>query len=177
MIYTVGHSTRPLGELVGLLEASGVKALADVRLIPRSKRHPQYDIRTLPEELAPSGIAYLHFPDLGGRRRPRPDSPNGGWKSDSFRGYADHMETPQFRRALDALLSFNADKGPAAVLCAESVPWRCHRSLLSDALTARGVEVFHVISGKTAQKHKLTPFAKLDRERVLYPPEQAEFKF
>jgi uncharacterized protein (DUF488 family) len=167
-IFTIGHSTRPIEEFVELLRANGVAQLIDVRSVPRSRMNPQYNRDTLPNSLAPAGIDYLHMPELGGLRHPRPDSPNGAWRNDSFRGYADYMQTPEFAAAVEKLIELGQDK-QTAIMCAEAVPWRCHRSLVSDALKARGVEVEDIISGRGRQPHKFTPFARVEGTRVWYP--------
>lgn len=170
-IYTIGHSTRTLAELVGLLRDHGVTRLADIRRFPGSRRHPHFSRESLEQTLPRrTEIAYEHFEDLGGRRRPMKNSPNGAWESDQFRGYADHMDTPAFRAAVDHLL---ASDSPTAVMCAEAVPWRCHRNLLSDDLVRRGIEVLHIIGPGPAQPHVLNEMAKIDGDRVIYPPPQA----
>jgi uncharacterized protein (DUF488 family) len=141
-IYTIGHSTRSLDELVALLRHHGVTRLADVRRFPGSRRHPHFSKESLERTLPEHGIAYVHLEDLGGRRRPLKNSPNLFWESEQFRGYADHMDTKEFRAAIDRLLD---DDRPTAVMCAEAVPWRCHRNLLSDDLVRRGIEVLHIV--------------------------------
>ena len=166
-IYTIGHSTRTLDELVALLREHGVTRLADVRRYPGSRRHPQFSREALEASL--TGIDYIHCEALGGRRKPLPDSRNGAWKNDQFRGYADHMGTPEFQGALDQLLQ--GDR-PTAVMCAEAVPWRCHRNLLADELVRRGLEVIHITAPQKAHPHKLSEMARLERDRVVYPPEQ-----
>lgn len=158
-IFTIGHSTRALEDFVGLLKREGVTHLADVRAFPFSKRHPHFNGEQLAPALAADGIAYTHFPSLGGRRSPRKDSRNTAWINSGFRGYADYMETDAFRSALDSLIS-TASADPTAIMCAEAVPWRCHRSLISDALTARGVEVLHILDD-ALKPHKLTSFARI----------------
>jgi uncharacterized protein (DUF488 family) len=173
-VFTIGHSTRPLDELVSLLSAHGVALLADVRTIPRSRRNPQFDIKALSVELPRHGVRYVHLQRLGGLRRPlKEGSPNGAWRNDSFRGYADHMLTDEFRSGLEELLVL-AEQETACVMCAEAVPWRCHRSLLADALVARGVEVRHIVSATHADPHRPPPFAHFDGTRVTYPPTQLE---
>ena len=167
-VLTIGHSTRPIDEFLELLRAHSVELLADIRSVPRSRRHPQFNTDALAAVLGTAGIEYLHLPGLGGLRKPLPDSPNGGWKNESFRGYADYMQTPQFRESLDRLLHLASEQG-VAIMCAESVPWRCHRSLVADALTARGVEVEHIMSATKRQSHRVTPFARIDGEQVTYP--------
>jgi len=168
MIYTVGHSTRPSEVFVGLLTAHGIQTLVDVRSIPRSRHNPQYNGDALAATLAEHAIAYVHAPDLGGLRKPRPDSINLGWRNTSFRGYADYMQTPAFQSAIDALIA-RSEVERTAIMCAEAVPWRCHRSLVADALTARGIEAREIVSETKATPHKLTSFAKVDQWEVTYP--------
>lgn len=168
MIRTVGHSTRSLSTLVELLRDSEISALVDVRTIPRSRRHPQFNRETLPAGLAPAGIAYAHMPGLGGLRRARPDSTNTGWRNASFRGYADYMQTSEFEENLVALIE-RARAERVAIMCAEAVPWRCHRSLIADALTVRGVIVEHIVGLGRRQPHRMTSFAQVDGTRVTYP--------
>jgi uncharacterized protein (DUF488 family) len=140
-----------------------------VRTIPRSRHNPQFNRETLPAVLAQAGIGYAHLPELGGRRRPRPDSPNAGWRNDSFRGFADYMQTPEFAEGLRRLVDMAGDGG-LAVMCAEAVPWRCHRSLIADALTLRGVRVQHLIGVDAVRPHILTPWARVDGTTLIYPP-------
>ena len=172
-IFTIGHSTRTFEELVEILRAHGVKAVADVRLIPRSRRYPHFNDEALARELPRHGIAYISFQSLGGRKRPMKDSPNTGWRNDSFRGYADFMQTADFEAALHDLMEAAA-KQPTATMCAEAVPWRCHRSLISDALLVRDWNVLDIYDAKKATPHKLTKFAKVEGTRVTYPPEEPE---
>jgi uncharacterized protein (DUF488 family) len=172
-VLTIGHSTRSLEMLVELLSANRVRLLVDVRTIPRSRRNPQFDRDTLPEALRPYDIAYGHMPGLGGLRRPRANSPNAGWRNASFRGYADHMQTPEFADAIDDLIAL-AKRKPLAVMCAEAVPWRCHRSLLADALVVRGLSVEHILGGKRTEPHALTAWAHRDGTRLTYPAAQGE---
>jgi uncharacterized protein (DUF488 family) len=166
-IWTIGHSTRSLEDFLALLRRDGIRQLADVRTFPASRRYPHFGRDALAPALAAAGIAYSHHPALGGRRRPRPDSPNDGWRNSGFRGYADHMATPEFQRALDELVALGAHAS-AAIMCAEAVPWRCHRSLIADALIARGVDVLDIMDAKTAP-HALTPFAVVRDAHVSYP--------
>lgn len=176
-ILTVGHSTRSLDELVGLLRAHGVESLVDVRSVPRSRRNPQFNGETLPDDLAGHGVSYHHLPALGGLRRARPDSPNTAWENASFRGYADHMLTGEFEAGLAELLAL-ADDRQVAIMCAEAVPWRCHRSLVADALVARGVAVEHVMRPDRADRHELRDWAVVDRDgRVTYPGPQGSLPF
>jgi uncharacterized protein (DUF488 family) len=167
-VYTVGHSTRSLDELVDMLRAHGVRAIADVRRYPQSRKHPHFNDDAIAKSLPEQGIQYFPFPALGGRRRARKDSPNTGWRSESFRGYADYMQTPEFQSAIDDLLRVAAEQ-PTATMCAEAVPWRCHRSLISDALLARGCAVLDIMSAATSTPHHLTPFARVDGGKILYP--------
>jgi len=166
-IYTIGHSTRTLDELVALLREHGVKRLADIRRFPGSRRHPHFSKEALERELP---LEYVHFEDLGGRREPVENSPNGAWENEQFRGYADYMGTAAFRAAVDRLL---AGQSATAVMCAEAVPWRCHRNLLSDDLVRRGVEVLHIVGEGPAKAHALSKMARIDGDRVIYPPEQS----
>ncbi len=168
-VYTIGHSTRPLEELITLLHDHGVATLADVRTMPRSRRNPQFNIEELASALPSAGIAYAHLPRLGGLRRGLgADSPNIGWRNASFRAYADYIQTADFVRGLDELHALTA-AGPVALMCAEAVPWRCHRSLIADALLVRGTVPHDIQSRTRALPHKLTPFAEVDGERITYP--------
>ena len=167
-IMTIGHSTRPSEEFIGLLRAHAVTGVADVRTVPRSRRHPHFSRELLAASLPAQGIAYEHLPGLGGLRKARRDSRNSGWQHPSFRGYADHMESDEFREALERLLAF-AQKFLAAVMCAESKWWQCHRRLIADALVARGIEVRHIMSAREAPPHELTPFAEVAGTTVRYP--------
>jgi len=169
VVLTVGHSTRTLEELLGLLEAHGVAHLADIRTVPRSRHNPQFNRERLAMDLPRSGIGYTHVPALGGLRHARPDSPNGGWRNASFRGFADYMQTPEFEAGLAALREI-ATEARTVIMCAEAVPWRCHRSLVADALTVRGVHVEHIMSATRAEPHALTAFAVVRGTRVTYPP-------
>jgi uncharacterized protein (DUF488 family) len=150
-----------------MLEAHGVRALVDVRKIPESRRNPQFGHEQLAESLNKRGITYVHMPGLGGLRRPRKDSINTGWKNASFRGYADYMQTPDFEEDLLALIEFPI--GTRVIMCAEAVPWQCHRSLIADALTARGIQVEHILSAASRKPHTYTPFARVEGESVTYP--------
>jgi uncharacterized protein (DUF488 family) len=168
-ILAIGHSTRPVEELVHLLQSSGVVTLADIRTIPRSRANPQYEGAALARVLGEAGIRYVHLASLGGLRRARKDSPNAAWRNASFRGYADYMQTPEFEEGLFQLRTL-AKEGPVAIMCAEAVPWRCHRSLVADALHARGVTVEHVVGRGRTRPHRLTPFARVEGRSVTYPP-------
>jgi uncharacterized protein (DUF488 family) len=167
-VYTIGHSTRPLDDFVALLKAHGVVQLADVRTIPKSRRHPHFAREALSKSLPAAGIRYRHFPGLGGLRKPLIDSDNRGWRHPSFRGYADYMQTAAFAEALDDLVAWSTE-GSTAIMCAEAVWWQCHRQLIADALVARGVETRHITSAKAAGAHTLTSFARVDGTRVTYP--------
>lgn len=169
-LYTVGHSTRSLDELVALLRPFGVTVLADIRTIPRSRHNPQYDRETLPSALRPYGLTYAHLPHLGGLRRPRKDSINTAWRNDSFRGFADYMLTDEFETGLSELRA-ETDRGLVALMCAEAVPWRCHRSLVADALTVREASVEHIMGSARAAPHHLTSFAEARGTSVTYPGE------
>ena len=171
-LFTVGHSTRSIDELIGLLEAAEVERLVDVRRFPGSRRHPQFAREALAAALGERGIDYVHEPALGGFRRPLPDSPNGGWEQTAFQGYADHMATPEFAAAL-AQLEREATERPTAIMCAEAQWWRCHRRLIADALTVRGWRVLHLGLGAEPVAHELTPFAVLhDDGSLTYPSPQ-----
>ena len=168
LVVTVGHSTRPIDEFVALLQAHGVQRVVDVRTVPRSRRNPQFGQDVLPGSLQGAGIGYVHLPGLGGLRRARPDSPNAGWRNASFRGYADYMQTPQFAAALERALEL-AGRERIALMCAEAVPWRCHRSLIADALLVRGIAAEDIASATRRTPHKLTPFARVRGTEITYP--------
>jgi uncharacterized protein (DUF488 family) len=170
-VFTVGHSTLPIERFVGLLAAYGIEQLADVRTVPRSRRNPQFNAEALRDSLAAEGIAYVPLRELGGLRKPQPDSQNTGWRNASFRGYADYMQTEEFRGGLEHLAELAAQKR-TAIMCAEAVPWRCHRSLVADALAARGVGVVEILSETSYRDHALTPFARVSGTAVTYPPVQ-----
>ncbi len=155
-------------EFIRILEAHGIKQLVDVRTIPRSRHNPQFNRENLPASLQAAGIAYRHMPGLGGLRHASKDSINTAWRNASFRGFADYMQTDAFRESLDELIEF-ASAAPTAIMCAEAVPWRCHRSLIADALTARGIPVLEILSATNARPHSMTPFAKVRGVQVLYP--------
>jgi uncharacterized protein (DUF488 family) len=168
VFYTVGHSTRSADEFVALLKSHAVSLLADVRTVPRSRHNPQFNGEALAATLEANGLRYLPFPGLGGFRKTTPDSPNAGWRNLSFRGYADYMQSPAFVEHLDALIAL-ARETVVAIMCAEAVPWRCHRSLIADALLVRGFDVREIVSETKASPHKLTPFAKVDGTAIRYP--------
>ncbi|MBU6214480.1 DUF488 domain-containing protein [Patescibacteria group bacterium] len=167
-IYTIGHSTRTIEQFIALLKAHGVEKIVDVRTIPKSRHNPQFNEDDLRRSLARAKIRYEHLKKLGGLRHSRKDSQNLGWINTSFRGYADYMQTEDFTRGLDRLKTI-ALKQPTAIMCAEAVPWRCHRSLIADALTKQKWNVFHIQSGKTTPKHRLTPFLRMRRGMITYP--------
>jgi uncharacterized protein (DUF488 family) len=167
-IWTIGHSTRNIDDFISLLEANGIKALADVRSLPGSRRYPQFNKEALAESLNTNGIRYEHFPDLGGRRKPKPDSRNMAWRNASFRGYADYMETEQFHQSVDRFLALAGGAGPAAIMCAEAVWWRCHRSLISDYLKARGIEVIHILDANKIEPHPFTSAARIVHGALSY---------
>jgi uncharacterized protein (DUF488 family) len=173
-IWTIGHSTRDIDIFISLLEENGIKLLADVRSLPGSKRYPQFNREALAESLNAHGIRYEHFPELGGRRKPKPDSRNTAWRNASFRGYADYMETEEFHKGVERLLDVAAGTGPTAIMCAEAVWWRCHRSLISDYLKARGIDVMHILDANKTEPHPFTSAARIvngelnyDRESLL----------
>jgi uncharacterized protein (DUF488 family) len=170
LVCTVGHSTHPLDEFIDLLKANEVTHVLDVRTVPRSRHNPQFNADTLPLSLRTSGIEYTHLPGLGGLRHTHPDSPNGAWRNASFRGYADYMQTKEFADNVDQVVRLAASER-CALMCAEAVPWRCHRSLIADALTVRGVRVEDIITAKGRQLHKLTPWARVDGLNIVYPPD------
>jgi len=176
-VYTIGHSTRPLDDFLALLAAHRIEQLADVRTVPRSRRHPQFAREALQASLPAAGVAYRHFGGLGGLRKPRRDSLNSAWKNESFRGYADYMQTAEFGGALDELVAWAAPAGGSpgsaaprtVVMCAEAVWWRCHRQLIADALVAREIDVCHITSAAPPATHRLTSFARVDAGKVTYP--------
>lgn len=170
-IFTIGHSTRSIEEFISLLKAHQIETVIDIRSIPKSRHCPQFNQEALKRSLKNAQIGYRHRKDLGGLRHTTKDSINTGWINSSFRGYADYMQTPKFEAALGKLETI-AEKKRCALLCAEAVPWRCHRSLVADALTARKWKVFHIQSKKTAKLHKLTPFLKIKKGKLIYPREK-----
>lgn len=168
-IYSIGHSTRSVDEFIGILKHYGIDELADVRTMPRSRTNPQFNKEELERIIPEAGIIYTHIKELGGLRKPLKDSTNTAWRNAAFRGYADYMQTPEFTDALSRLIEIASQK-TTAFMCAETLPWRCHRSLISDALIVRGFEVIEIFNEKKSQKHKLTPFAVVEGERITYPP-------
>ena len=167
-VYTIGHSTRPIEEFIDLLQRNGVKTLVDIRTIPKSRHNPQYWHDALAKSLGDVDIAYQRLPGLGGRRKTSPDSINTAWRNMSFRGYADHMQTGEFEEALGALISIAGDS-PTAIMCSEAVPWRCHRSLVGDALLVRGIDVVDIMSATSNRPEQITPWAHVDGTTITYP--------
>ncbi len=167
-VYTLGHSTRQLNELVDILKRFDIRFLADIRSIPRSRYNPQFNSDSFSKQLKKRDITYQHIAELGGLRHTRKDSPNTGWRNAAFRGYADYMQTDDFNRAVDDLLN-KAAKTTTAVMCAEAVPWRCHRTLLSDALLVRDVEVVHILDKNQTRSATLTDFAEVKGTDITYP--------
>lgn len=170
IVFTIGHSTRALEQFIGLLEARAVSRVVDVRTVPRSRHNPQFNKDSLADSLGKAGLRYVHMPGLGGLRHARRDSINVGWRNASFRGYADYMQTPEFEQNLKELIQL-AKKERIAIMCAEAVPWRCHRSLIGDALTVRGIRIEDIMSLTHRRVHTLTPFAKVQGATVTYPAE------
>jgi uncharacterized protein (DUF488 family) len=171
-IFTLGHSTLPIEAFLALLHAYGIERVADIRTIPRSRHNPQFNDTGLAASLKTRHLEYVHLKTLGGLRRPRKDSPNTGWRNAGFRGFADYMQTEEFEDALATLIRMSREKR-VAIMCAEAVPWRCHRSLVADALSVRGVPVIEVLSENNYRPHQLTPFAQVEGLRITYPPDQA----
>ena len=167
-IWTIGHSTRRIDIFLSLLEENGIKLVTDVRMFPGSKRYPQFGRGALAESLGEHGIRYEHFPELGGRRKAKPDSKNTAWRNEAFRGYADYMETEDFRNGIARLVDLAEKSGPTAIMCAEAVWWRCHRSLISDYLKARAVEVIHILDGKKTEPHPFTSAARIVNGELSY---------
>jgi uncharacterized protein (DUF488 family) len=170
IVLTIGHSTRALEEFIGLLQAHGTTRVVDVRTVPRSRHNPQFNKASLPRALKKAGLGYVHLPGLGGLRHTKRDSLNVGWRNVSFRGYADYMQTPEFEQGLEELIRL-AKQERIAIMCAEAVPWRCHRSLIADALLVRGIRTEDIMSPTCRQVHVLTPFAKVRGTTVTYPAE------
>src|SRR5947209_9722792 len=169
-IWTIGHSTRKIDIFLSLLEENGIKLVADVRMYPGSKRYPQFGHEALAKSLGEAGIRYEHYPELGGRRKAKQDSKNTAWRNESFRGYADYMETEDFREGITRLIDLANESGPTAIMCAEAVWWRCHRSLISDYLKARGVEVWHILDEKKTEPHPFTSAAQIVNGDLSYRP-------
>ncbi|MDG6933232.1 MAG: DUF488 domain-containing protein [Nitrososphaerota archaeon] len=167
-IYTIGHSTRSLDKFISILQAHSIMKLVDIRTVPRSRFNPQFNKERLAEELPNHGIEYLHMKELGGLRHPKRDSINNAWRNQSFRGFADYMQTDLFKDAVDRLVSYSKEKR-VAMMCAEGSPFRCHRSLVADALTIRGIKVIHLSGFGSGSLHSLTRFAKTDGLEITYP--------
>jgi uncharacterized protein (DUF488 family) len=172
VVFTIGHSTRTIEDFIRLLKAHRVQRVLDVRTIPRSRHNPQFDRGHLSPALHRARIHYRHMPGLGGLRRPRPDSTNVGWQNASFRGYADYMQTSMFRENLARCIEL-ARRERVVLMCAEALPWRCHRSLIADALLVRGIEVSEITSRVRTRPHLLTPWARVTRTQVTYPAARA----
>jgi len=168
MVLTIGHSTRTLDEFISLLKTYHATLVVDVRTVPRSRHNPQFNKETLPDALKTEGIRYVHLPEIGGLRRPRPDSVNLAWRNKSFRGYADFMQTKEFTENLLNLIAL-ARENRLAIMCAEALPWRCHRSLIADALVVHHVKVEHILSAETIVNHRLTEWAQVEGTRITYP--------
>lgn len=173
VVLTIGHSTRTLDEFIGLLQAHAVTRVVDVRTVPCSRHNPQFNQDSLPDSLKKAGLGYVHLPGLGGLRYAKRDSINVGWRNASFRGYADYMQTPKFERGLEELIHL-AKQEQIAIMCAEAVPWRCHRSLIGDALTAHGIRTEDIMSLTRRRVHTLTAFAKVQGKFVTYPAETSQ---
>jgi uncharacterized protein (DUF488 family) len=169
--WTIGHSTREIDEFISLLKENQIKLLVDVRAFPASKRYPQFNKEALAKLLNAHGIRYEHFPELGGKRKMKPDSRNTAWRNASFRGYADYMETEKFQGGIERLLDVAAESGATAIMCAEAVWWRCHRSLIADYLKARGLEVIHILGAKKVESHPYTSAARIVDGKLSYSPE------
>jgi uncharacterized protein (DUF488 family) len=166
-LWTVGHSNHPLERFVGILKAHGIERVIDVRRFPVSRKWPHFNAESLAASLPAAAIDYVGMPELGGRRKPVPDSPHTAWRTDAFRGYADYMDTPEFPESLGRAAAFARER-PSALLCAEALPWRCHRSILSDAFLARGWDVLEILNEKDARSRKLPGFARLAGDRIIY---------
>jgi uncharacterized protein (DUF488 family) len=173
IIWTVGHSNRSLDEFLALLGAFEIQVLADVRRFPGSRKHPHFNQDALSASLAASGIAYEFFPELGGRRKPRPDSPNSAWRNDAFRAYADYMETNEFLTGIERLYSL-AENRRVAIMCSEALWWRCHRSLIADYLKVRGVEIQHIMTVATSKEHPYTSAARIVDGRLSYSADDSQ---
>jgi len=172
-VFTIGHSTHPIEEFIGMLKAYDIETLADIRTIPRSRHNPQFSQEALAAALKSSGITYCYIKELGGLRHAKQDSPNMGWRNASFRGYADYMQTAAFEKALEELMALT-ENSRTAIMCAEAVPWRCHRSLVGDALTVRHIPVEDIMSAHKSSPHKLTGFAQVRGTKITYPKPKEE---
>jgi uncharacterized protein (DUF488 family) len=171
-VFTVGHSTLLIERFIALLQAYGIERLVDIRTMPRSRHNPQFNNTALADSLTVAHFEYVYLKALGGLRHARKDSPNTGWRNGGFRGYADYMQSEEFQGALETLVQMSRQKR-VAIMCAEAVPWRCHRSLVADALSVRGIPVVEILSESSYRKHKLTAFARVEGTQITYPPEQA----
>lgn len=171
-IWTIGHSTRGMATFLWMLRANGIKLVADVRLLPGSKRYPHFNREALSNSLGEAGTRYEHFPELGGRRKAKPDSRNTAWRNEAFRGYADYMETELFKNGIKRLFDLAENSGPTALMCAEAVWWSCHRSLISDFLKVRGVEVIHILDEKQIQIHSFTSAATVVDGQLSYAAQE-----
>ncbi len=167
-MHTIGHSTRSINEFIGLLREHAIETVLDVRTVPRSRFNPQFNLDVLPATLAEARLQYQHLPALGGLRKTKANSENTGWRNASFRGYADYMLTVEFQTAVDDLIEL-AGHQRSAIMCAEAVPWRCHRSLIADALTVRSHHIQHIIGANSSRPHALTSFARVENCRITYP--------
>jgi uncharacterized protein (DUF488 family) len=167
-ILTIGHSTRTIEDFTDLLRAHGVQLIVDIRTVPRSRRNPQFNEDSLAASLKESGIDYVRLKELGGLRHPKKDSQNMGWRNASFRGFADYMQTQDFEAGINELIRLARDRS-VAIMCAEALPWRCHRSLIADALLVRGIKVEHIMTLKKLTEHSMTKWAKVDGEQITYP--------
>jgi uncharacterized protein (DUF488 family) len=170
LVMTIGHSTHTLEEFIGMLQAHGATCVVDVRTVPRSRHNPQFNKASLPHSLRKAGLKFVHTPGLGGLRHAKRDSPNVGWRNASFRGYADYMQTPEFAQSLQALIHL-ANHHRIVLMCAEAVPWRCHRSLIADALLVHGIRTEDIMTATRRQVHTLTPFANVRGTAITYPAE------
>lgn len=170
LVLTIGHSTLPVQDFIALLLENGIDRIIDVRTVPRSRHNPQFNRDTFPETLAQAGIRYTHMPGLGGLRHAKADSPNRGWRNDSFRGFADYMQPSEFANSIEQAMEFCV-RERVALMCAEAVPWRCHRSLIADALLVQGVRVIHIMGKAKRVDHQITPFARIDGATITYPAE------
>jgi uncharacterized protein (DUF488 family) len=172
-VFTVGHSTLPIEQFIHLLRTYGIQCLLDIRTVPKSRHNPQFNSDALNQSLEEAGIGYRLLPALGGLRHAKKDSPNSGWRNKSFRGYADYMQTDEFQQGFRTLMELSR-KSRVAIMCAEAVPWRCHRSLVADALQVHGIPVVEILSETSHRPHKLTPFAHVEGQQITYPPEQGQ---
>lgn len=167
-LWTIGHSTRKIDHFISLVEENGIKLVVDVRSFPGSRRYPQFNKEALADSLGQHGIRYEHFANLGGRRKPKHTSRNVAWRNASFRGYADYMETEEFQKGIERLVDLTSEVGPAAIMCAEAVWWRCHRALISDYLKARGIEVIHIVDSNKTEPHPFTSAARMVNGELSY---------